>query len=315
MKIKWTEEKFSKLAKLKDSTKYTWEELVAKFPGSSANMLRKAYYRFKRGVKGLGDKQAPKVLIFDIETAPILGSVWQLFDQNVALNQIERDWFILSFSAKWLGDAPDKVMYFDQRNAKDIEDDSKLLAKLWDLLDECDIVISQNGIAFDVKKVNARFIINGFQPPSKYRHIDTLRLAKKYFGFTSNKLEYMTNKLCTKYKKLTHSKFSGFTLWKECLKGNKEAWDSMKEYNMYDVLSLEELYNKLIPWDGETTNFNVYNDSLDHVCKCGSTDFTKSGFHYTNGAKFQRYKCNNCGAESKDKENLLSKEKKKSLRK
>lgn len=312
MAIKWTEDNVQKLISLRQDKNLTWKSIVPKFSGSTANMLRKAYYRFKRGTK---IKKEPKVLIFDIETAPVLGSVWGLFDQNIELNQVERDWFILSFSAKWLGDPPNKVIYYDQRNAKDIEDDSKLLAKLWKLLDECDIVITQNGISFDVKKVNARFIINGFQPPSKYRHIDTLRLAKKYFGFTSNKLEYMTNKLCTKYKKLTHSKFSGFTLWKECLKGNKKAWSEMEKYNKYDVLSLEELYYKLIPWDGETVNFNVYEETIGHVCKCGSVDFTKSGFHYTNTAKYQKYKCNHCGAESRDKENLLSKEKRKSLRK
>lgn len=258
-------------------------------------------------------KTGPKVLLLDIETAPILGYVWQLWDQNVALNQIHTDWYILSWSAKWLGDPPDKVMYMDQRNIKNLEDDSKLLTKVWCLLDDADVVITQNGKKFDIKKLNARFILNGMQPPSSFKQIDTLVIAKKHFGFTSNKLEYMSNKLCTKYKKLKHAKFSGFELWRECLAHNKQAWKEMEKYNKYDVLALEELYNKMIPWDS-SVNFNVYHDSEVNVCKCGSTDFRKRGYYYTNVARYQRYKCNNCGAETRDRVNVLSTEKKKSLK-
>src|ERR1700676_822797 len=94
----------------------------------------------------------PKVLILDIETAPLLASCWGLFDQNISLEQIERDWFILAFSAKYLGDPPSKTIYMDQRNVKDMEDDSKLLKKVWQLLDECDICLTQNGVRFDLRK-------------------------------------------------------------------------------------------------------------------------------------------------------------------
>ena len=256
-----------------------------------------------------GEISNPRVLIFDIETAPVLGYVWTLWNNNVGLNQIENDWYILSWSAKWLGE--DEVMYKDQRDAKNIEDDKKLLKGIWDLLDEADVVITQNGKAFDVKKLNARFIINGFEPPSSYQHIDTRQIAKRRFGFTSNKLEYMTDKLCD-LKKSKHAKFSGFELWKQCLKGNKEAWNEMEEYNRMDVLSLEELYTKLIPWDN-SVNFNVYHNSLENACTCGSTEFKRAGYHMTNSGKYQRYKCKSCGKEYRDGENLLSKNKRKSL--
>lgn len=257
--------------------------------------------------------KGPKVLIFDIETAPILGHVWGLWENNVALNQIIQDWHVLSWSAKWLHDGPDKVMYKDQRNAKNIEDDSSILKDIWSLLDQADVVITQNGIQFDRKKLNARFIMNGFQPPSSYKHIDTKIIASRHFGFTSNKLEYMTDKLNTQYKKLKHNKFPGHELWKECLKGNVEAWNEMEQYNKHDVLALEELFYKLIPWDN-SINFNLYHDEEDHVCKCGSTSFSKNGFYYTSAGKYQKHKCRSCGAEHRDKENLFSKEKRASLK-
>jgi hypothetical protein len=253
----------------------------------------------------------PKVLLIDIETAPMLNFCWGIWDQNVALNQIKSDWYVLSWSAKWLGQPA--VLYKDQRNAKDIENDKELLKGIWKLLDEADIVVSQNGKAFDSKKLNARFVINGFKPPSPYRHIDTLILAKKHFAFTSNKLEYMSDKMCTKYKKLKHNKFPGFEMWRECLKGNKEAWREMERYNKYDVLTLEELYHKLQPWD-TTINFNVYTNDLSTKCNCGGKNLRKKGYAYTNTAKLQRFVCNDCGAQITGKVNLLQKDKKQALK-
>lgn len=255
----------------------------------------------------------PKVLVFDIETAPILGYVWNLWENNLALNQIKSDWYVLAWAAKWLGEPPSKIMYQDQRKAPNIEDDKELLKGIWKLLDEADVVITQNGKSFDQKKLNARFIINGFKPPSSFKHIDTREIAKRRFGFTSNKLEYMSHKLCKKYRKLKHPEFSGFELWTECLAGNKKAWAEMEKYNKHDVLALEELYTHLQPWDN-SFNPNLYSDSLEVRCACGSDDIHKNGFCYTSVGKYQRYSCAKCGAEVRGRENLLSKEKIKTLR-
>lgn len=250
-----------------------------------------------------------KILLLDIETSPIISYTWGLFDQNVGLNQVAKDWHILAFAAKWLDDP--KMHYYDQRYAKDVSNDSKLLKKAWELLNEADIVISQNGRRFDTKKLNARFVLNGMQPPSSYRQIDTLEIAKKHFAFTSNKLAYMSDKLCKKYKKLEHKEFPGFELWSECLKGNMKAWKEMERYNKHDVLSLEELYSKLSPWDN--TNLNTMQDSWDNLCKCGNKEYVKNGFKYSQVGKFQRFKCTNCGHETRSRTNLLSIEKKKAL--
>ena len=141
------------------------------------------------------------------------------------------------------------------------------------------------------------------QPPSNFKQIDTLKLARKHFALTSNKLAYMTDKLCTKYKKRTHHKFEGFELWKECLAGNLKAWKEMEKYNKHDVLSLEELYTKLIPWDS-SVNFTLYGDSPDHICPCGDTRLNKKGYYYTSAGKYQRYRCRSCGAQTYSGKNL-----------
>jgi hypothetical protein len=160
----------------------------------------------------MSKKKGPKVLLLDIETSPIISYVWALFDQNIALNQIKTDWHLLSWAAKWLDS--DKVMYMDQRNVKNIENDKKLLQHIWKLLDEADVVIWQNGDKFDGKKLNARFIMNGMKPPSSYKTIDTLKLAKKYFGFTVINLNILVkismknikNKVMLNFQDLSYGK-------------------------------------------------------------------------------------------------------------
>jgi hypothetical protein len=237
-----------------------------------------------------------KTLIIDIETSPVLAKVWGLWKQNIGLEQIEEDWFIMSFAAKWL-DAPE-VMYQDCRDyIDDYENpDFKLLENLHALLDEADFVVAHNGDKFDIKKINARFILNDFEPPSTYRTIDTLKIAKKHFAFTSNKLAFLTGKLCED-QKLDHGKFAGFKLWKECLMGNEEAWQEMEDYNIMDVVSLEELYLKLRPWFSSHPNVNTDEEAAEgcSCSKCGGTELQKRGFYYTNKGKYQRYKCTSCG--------------------
>lgn len=239
----------------------------------------------------------PKILIIDIETSPIEAYVWGLWDNNVALNQITKDWKIISWAAKWL----DEKFTFQDDTKNRTEKD--ILKGLWRLLDAADIVVGQNSKQFDVKKINARFIQHGMKPPSSFQQIDTKLLAKKHFGFTSNSLEYMSDKLCTKYKKLKHKKFPGMELWTECLKGNNKAWKAMAQYNIFDVLATEELYKKLAPW-GVGINFNVYYGDKDATCTCGSTKFGKNGYAYTATGKFQRFYCKKCGAELRSRQNL-----------
>jgi hypothetical protein len=287
----------------KDSKESTVRHIEKKYFSPVDLTVEKSYLE---GVQS--DYTKAKILVLDIETAPILGHVWSLWNNNLGLNQIDTDWYILSFTAKWAHEGEEDVIYMDKRETFDNEDDTEMLKVLWDLLNEADFVLGQNIRKFDMKKINARFILNGFPKPSTYRQIDTLLIAKSLFGFTSNKLEYMTDKLCKKYKKKKHLKFPGHTLWSECLKGNIEAWDEMKEYNIFDVLSNQELYEVFMPWDAKLPNFDLYVDE-----ELDMSEWVEDGFHMTNLGKYQRYRHVVTGQQRRGRENLLSPEKRKSL--
>lgn len=257
----------------------------------------------------MNNEQKSRILILDIETSPIMGKVWELWKQNISLDQIESDWYIMSYAAKWLDD-PD-IMYADCR--RNIGNDARLLSDLYLLLDAADIVVAHNGDKFDIPKINARFILSGFRPPSTYKTIDTVKAAKKHFKFSSNKLAYLTDKLC-KTKKLDHAKYAGFKLWNACQAGIEDAWEEMREYNEVDVLALEELYLKLRPWMTNHPNINIKGDNeKPHCPKCGSGRLHKRGVYTTNKGVYQRYCCMDCEGWSSDSKNLTTKQQRDNL--
>src|ERR1700761_5055614 len=178
----------------------------------------------------------PRILVLDIETSPLESYTWGLFDQNVSLDQIKTEWSILSYAAKWVGK---KEVFFNHtggRGVAKVRDDRLLMGELWNILDAAEIVVVQNGVSFDLKKINARLSIHGYGPYSPVRTVDTLRVARKHFGYTSNKLAWLS-KYLTPTKKSEHKKFPGMELWLECLKDNPKAWQEMRKYNIQDIVA------------------------------------------------------------------------------
>lgn len=259
------------------------------------------------------NRKHPRVVTLDIETAPLQSYHWGLWDQNIGLEQIAAEWSILSYSAKWLGERG--VTYRDTsgQGVERVRDDRDLLADLWAILDEADIVVAQNGARFDVKKINARLIMRGFRPYSPIKIVDTLRVAKRHFGFTSNKLAWLSEHL-TEDRKLSHKRFPGFELWAECLKDNPAAWAEMRSYNRRDTLATEQLYLKLLPWIDGHPNVAAYRPGEIAACpKCGSANLGPQGRAFTQSGEYHRYQCKDCGGWSRSRYTLNTKQKRTSL--
>jgi predicted RNA-binding Zn-ribbon protein involved in translation (DUF1610 family) len=253
----------------------------------------------------------PRIGVIDIETCPIEAYTWGLWKVNVGLNQIKTEWTILSVSWKWLGDK--RTHYIDTSKEDDPRNDYNLLSQLWEVLNEADIIVAQNGVKFDIKKINARLLASGFPPYRPIKVVDTMLAAKAHFGFTSNKLEWMSNHL-TDAPKSRHAKFPGFELWLECLAGNHKAWAEMKKYNKQDIIATEALYLRLRPWIVGHPNVAQYYDDTEVRCpKCGSTELVEDGEVHTQVSTYKRYKCFECGGFSRSRYTINSKEKRRSL--
>jgi len=236
-------------------------------------------------------KDKLKILLLDIETAPLIGFSWERYDTN--LLEVVRDRYMLCFTVKWLDEKkyhtyslPDFPSYL-----KDKENDKELVTKLWDFMNEADVIVGHYCDGFDVKVTNARFIVNGLLPPSTYRTVDTLKEAKKKFKFSSNKLDDLGHALGLGRKLST----GGFKLWKECMEGKDAAWKKMTSYNKMDVTLLEKVYLKIRPWIKNHPNIGILVDKLACHC-CASKNTQRRGYNYTKLTKYIRYLCKDCGS-------------------
>lgn len=255
----------------------------------------------------------PKVLLLDIETSPVAAWVWSLWKQDVSLNQIDRDWYMLTWAAKWLNSdeiMSDALISYRKEYRSDPEDDSTICASLYDLIDEADILVGHNLVGFDKPKAYAKFLEHGWMPPSPTQNIDTLQIAKGAFRLTSNKLDYIARLLGVGQK----TEHEGFDLWKKCMAGDRDAWARMVEYNENDVLILEDVYHALAPYSKSHPNHALYTGCDAECCTvCGSMRMMRQGYAYTTVSKFQRYQCKDCGKWMRGRTSVLDAGQKKSL--
>lgn len=227
----------------------------------------------------------PKILFFDIETSPNLAYVWGKYEQDVIA--FEDEWQLLSVAWKWLGEKRVQVAI-----GKGMNDDLHLCRILHAKLQEADIVIGHNGDEFDLKKARARFVAHGLPPLKPLATVDTLKVARKYFKFNSNKLDDL-GKTLGLGRKVKHS---GFDMWLGCLKGDAKSWVKMAKYNKQDVVLLEKVYKKLLPWMERHPSLAALKGNKGGCPHCGSNDVAKWGFKATAGGLQQRMLCKSCGA-------------------
>lgn len=235
----------------------------------------------------------PRILYFDIETAPCLGWAWGIWEQN--LIDLKKSWYVLCFAYKWDGEKRihTKALPDYRGYKKDTECDRALTKDLWKLFDEADIIVAHNGDRFDVKKSNARFAFHGLKPPTPYKTIDTLKIARRNFAFLSNKLNDLGAYLKVG-RKLPHT---GWSLWRGCMLGDAKSWRLMRRYNARDVELLEKVYQRLRPWHTTHPNLNAYKEKPNPLAcpVCESVHTRKGGFNVSKVRKVQRHICQDCG--------------------
>lgn len=236
-----------------------------------------------------------RTLIYDIETAPDLGWVWQRWQTNVI--DVDTDWTTLSFAWKWLGEKSVHAMALpDCRKPKS---DRELVAKLHELFDSADIVIAHNGVKFDQPKMRARMLVHGMAPPSPFKEVDTLQIARRQFGFSSNKLDDLARQLGIG-RKVTHT---GFDLWRRCMSGtvlpgsiDAGAWRTMVRYNRHDVRLLEAVYLRLRPWAKNHPNVAAIDDKPNTCPRCGvEGQMISRGWNIASATRRPRFQCKACG--------------------
>lgn len=310
-----------KALELAITTDMSWRSIAKKLgrPKSSvSDFLRKAVNEgLHEPISSNNVKDRLKFLYIDIETSMIKTYQWSLWDKHTPINMVIEDWYLLCYSALWMGDEDDQVIsdslhhYPKPKSGRYKDNEHELVKNLWNLLDEANFICAYNGKAFDRKKINAKFLEYGYPEPSPYKVIDPMLIVKGNFRLTSNKLDWVTRLLGNDGK---HS--TDLQLWIDCMNDNEEQMTYMQEYCDKDVIELKDTYLKLRHWDQNSPNMALYYEDDKVRCNgCGSDDLEKLENKSANTtlSKFSVLRCNSCSKILRDRENTLSKEKRKSL--
>lgn len=231
-------------------------------------------------------KQIPdqKVLVLDIETKPAQAYVWRAYgEQNIGVDQIIDAGGIICVGAKWLGEKT-TYLFSDWEHGH-----HEMLVLIHEMMSFADAIVTYNGDAFDLKKLQGEFLLAGLGPTPPCTSIDVIKAVRK-FGFFMNKLAFIGPLLSQGGKVET----GGFTLWTKVMAGDEKAQEKMAKYCKQDVDLLEKLYLRVRPF---IRNHPHMGKVGAHECgACGSTHVQSRGTRRTRAFKIQRLQCQTCGA-------------------
>lgn len=232
----------------------------------------------------------PKILFYDIETSLQTVAVFQLGGNDwINPENIIQERHMISACWQWQGeDKIHSVSLLDdpKRFKHNPTDDYHVVKTLHAAMSEADVVVAHYGDSFDLKYVKTRALKHGLDPLPPFQTIDTKQIAKRFFYFNSNSLDYLGN-----YLGLGGKIHTPGGLWLKILKGQdtEKAIRTMVIYNKRDVSLLRDVFMKLRP---HIPN-HISRELFGHIgCPiCGSTKIQSRGTYYAQTRTYRRFQC------------------------
>lgn len=260
--------------------KYGFEDNVEQIRRNISAIIQRAEMKKQKG--------DIKRLFFDIETSYYLVPTFSFWKVNINTENIIRDKKIICICYKWQYEDKVHRLVWDKS-----QDDSKVVEKFIQVIKHADEIVAHNGDKFDMKELRTRALLTGNLMFPVYRTLDTLKKAKQYFRFPSNKLDYLGQALHVG-RKLDHE---GMKMWIDiCEHKSKEALNKMVEYCEQDVILLEDVYTAISPYIYHNTNFAVLKGGERWDCpECASKNVKLSHTDATAMGIIRRHmKCLDC---------------------
>lgn len=230
--------------------------------------VRKYISSYRKRVGANFKKKEFKRLFFDIETSYVKALVWRPGEQRVPITNIRGYTKVICISYKWQHEDTVHTLDWGEK-----QDDKELIRKFIKILGEADEIVAHNGDRFDIKQLRTRAIQLGLLMYPNYRSNDTLKKARRFFSFLSNKLDYL-GQFLEVGRKLDHE---GITLWEKIQEGTKteqkESLKKMIQYCEQDVILLEDVFTLMVPYIDHNTNHAVLAGGAKWQCpECGGKD-------------------------------------------
>lgn len=235
-----------------------------------------------------------KRLFYDIETSFNVGIFWRT-GYNLTINpgDIIHERAIICICYKWEGEDEIHSLTWSKSQC-----DKAMLKEFIKVMAQADEIVAHNGDKFDLKWVRTRALFHGIDVMPNVKTIDTLKWAKKYFNFNSNKLDYIAKLLKVGAKMDT----GGLDLWKDIVfRKDQQALDKMVAYCKMDVEVLEAVFNKLNSYAIPQHNYAVQHGGEKYECpECGSTNYAYNKKVVTAAGTVHHWlKCKECKKHNK----------------
>lgn len=168
-----------------------------------------------------------------------------------------------------------------------------MLQRIWDAYDQADLLYGHNVDRFDTKNLNAEWLTLGLNPPSTFKILDTLKEARKTFGFESNTLASLTDRLGIATKT---DKYEVAVARAACA-GSVKDQRKLKAYNVGDIHASREFVDRLRGWLPTHPHSVIGTVDDRPTCnQCWGDNLTRNGFKLATSITYLQYRCLDCGA-------------------
>lgn len=168
-----------------------------------------------------------------------------------------------------------------------------MLRRVWEAYDQAHLVYGHNVDRFDTRNLNAEWLTYGLNAPSPVKILDTLKEARKAFGFESNTLASLTERLGIATKTDKYS----VEMARAAVGGNKAKQKQLKSYNVGDIHASREFVDYLRGWIPSHPH-DINGTASEHpTCnQCWGDDLVRNGTKLANQIVYTLWRCNDCGA-------------------
>ncbi len=210
---------------------------------------------------------------------------------DIESTRLEADWGVVLAIGWRLGKDKIRVKSIHDFPHKDMLDDRGLVKFFAEeIYPQADFSITHFGTYFDIPFVNSRLIYHGLNPLPQSHHIDTWKISRYKLKLSNNRLANIESFLGTKNRKTEVDKEH----WRRAMIGCTKSIKYIVDHCKYDILVLEEVYNKLGHLVVEP-NRHLFGDLVGTSCaSCGSPHLQRRGYQYTLTRKYQRLQCQKC---------------------